>query len=373
VKKTIITGIVVAIFLYLIAPFAMLLGPERLRDYIHRELIYKVITAKLTQGGKQDRQNALRLMDFVESHVLPHPAGSPVIDKHPLNDLVRGMGACDQMANTLITLARKGGIKGRLIFLYGYDSVSHHSVCDLYIDGKFRIFDPFIGSVFVDKEGDMATFNNMQTRGREFSLMRNTEAMALLDRINVIKSSYIEWNKLSKEESEKIDVFKDIYLRLYEPANEPKFFRVNYQQDCKRFALSRIMDSYYDIFGDIFLILFQELYFKLDNTNPFEKARLKHISFRYKDAIDEYTANTDTIKNSFLNTESTFFKGQAFWDAADYERAIWEYERLLKLRGFSDPRRRRVVLVYLVDACLRAGQLKKAEFYASQIDKGARL
>ncbi|MBL7068277.1 MAG: transglutaminase domain-containing protein [Candidatus Omnitrophica bacterium] len=362
-------ALMVLFVIFILAPFLMLLGPDRFRDYIHRELVYEVIVSKLTEGVKRDREKALILMDFVEAHVLPHPVGSRVIDKHPLNDLIRGMGSCDQMANTLITLARKANIKGRLIFLYGYDSVSHHSVCDLYIDGRFRIFDPFIGSVFVDKEDNMAGFRDMQNRGGEFSPMRNQKAMGALNRVEKIKSSYIEWNKLPKEKSADLDIFEDIYLRLYEPAYEPKFFRVNYKQDRKRFALSRIMDLYYNTLGDGFLILFQELYFKLDNTDPYTKARFKHLSFRYKDAISEYSVNIDAIEDKFLKTEEIFFMGQAFWDMGDYKKSILEYERLLKFRGFPDARRRRVILAYLIDACLRIREFEKTEFYRSQIEE----
>ena len=95
-------ALMVLFVIFILAPFLMLLGPDRFRDYIHRELVYEVIVSKLTEGVKRDREKALILMDFVEAHVLPHPVGSRVIDKHPLNDLIRGMGSCDQMANTLI-------------------------------------------------------------------------------------------------------------------------------------------------------------------------------------------------------------------------------------------------------------------------------
>jgi len=47
--------------------------------------------------------------------------------------------------------------------LRGYESVSHHTVCDIYIDSKYRIFDPDFGFVFYIQR-QIAAFDDIQQR-----------------------------------------------------------------------------------------------------------------------------------------------------------------------------------------------------------------
>lgn len=234
------------ILCFLMFPFTLLLGPERLRDYAHRELVYKVIASKVTKGAITDREKALRLMSYVATH-LSRP--TDIVDVHPLNDLIRGVGWCDQQANTLITLARKCGIKGHLIFLRGYDMISHHSVCDLHINGEWRIFDPFYDLIF-HKGNEIATFEDFQKRP------------------DTLYSKRFEELQLSEPEE------VERYFDLFEPTWEPTIFRDNFSQTRTRKIVSGIVDFYYTIFGDSFLWVYQSLYFKLADIDDATQERL---------------------------------------------------------------------------------------------------
>ena len=71
----------------------------------------------------------------------------------------------------------------------------------------------------------------------------------------------------------------------------------------QRNLVSSIIDKYYETFGEWFLIIFEELYFLVNDTPNFLKARLKHVSFRYKSAINDYDnilLNKNLIKSSSL-------------------------------------------------------------------------
>ncbi|NQT06182.1 MAG: hypothetical protein HQ575_01430 [Candidatus Omnitrophica bacterium] len=336
----------IVILLFLIAsllPFGTLLGPKVLRDYINRELAHKVIAEKVTQGAKSDEEKAIRLFDYLCTHIFK-VSNVYAVNEFPLNDILRGSAYCDQQANTLLWLARKAGIKGRLIFLRGYDEASHHSVCDLYIDGKYRIFDPYYAIIFYDNDGAIATFEDIQKRDKAIR-SDAFEAMQL----------YSGYNPAN-------------YYRLYEPTYRPT---IN-TKDIKRILASEFISLYYDLFGDVFVILFQESYFRLWDIRPFFRGRLKHMAFRLDEAIADYTiAISDAKSSDLIRSEAAFYRAQAIWDKGDYNRAILEFNKFSK----EHPRSRWDVAAqfYLGNSYERLNDFDKAKpFYLKAVRPGQR-
>lgn len=340
-KKILTLIIVLSFFIFILIPFVPLFGPDLLRDYTHKELVYKVITSKLTNGNSSDREKSLKLFYYVHTHLFV-PENVKTVDKHPLNDLIRGIGRCDQQSNTLITLARKVSIKGRLIFLRGYDKVSHHSVSELYVDGKYRIFDPLYGYIFFTDGQNIATFSDIQNKKVE---KRSEQFDAML-----FFNKELEANN---------------YLRFYEAINKFIVFRTNFNKDLKRVLISGLIDFYYDIFGDLFLVSFQEFYFKLVDVDLFLRARLKHLSFRFESAITDYNEIINTNRNNFLKSESRFFKAQAFWYMEDFNACILTLEKLLK--EYSQTRWKTPIYFYLGSSYENIKNVNKAKFYYSKI------
>ncbi len=335
-------SVVLFLIFLIVAPFTLLLGPTQLRDYIHRELVYKAIADKVTQGTKSDKEKALKLSYYVHTHLFT-PAGAKVVDMHPMNDLLRGIGWCDQQANTFITLARKVNIKGRLIFLRGYDMISHHSVCDLYLEEEYRIFDPYLGVTFLNEEGKIATFADIQNEDRTVK-SKQFEALCLF---------------------QKDDQLLADFFRLFEPTHAPTIFRDNFSSDLKRRLLSGLADFYYDVFGNLFLITFQECYFKLADIGPFLKARFEHLAFRFKQAIKSYDKIIDAADDKFRKSESMFFKGQAFWDGKRYNESITAFNKLLE--EFPQTRWKNEIMFYLGDSYENIGKYDMAKVYYSRV------
>ena len=348
-KNTRLFGLIgILSVLIFFGPFITLFGPARLRDYVHKELVYKVITSRLAKKDASPKKKALALFEYVHTHLFSIKA--KVIDEHPLNDLIRGIGWCDQQANTLITLARKARINGHLIFLRGYDRISHHSVCELFIDGKYCIFDPYFGFVFFTPEKNIATFGDIQDRNVEIS-SKQFDALEILRNQDPFPTPGAYEPRA--------------YFRLYEKTYEPLLFRSNYQTELKRFLLAGLIDLYYDVFGNAFLLLYQESYFKLSNIPPLAKARLKHLSFRFKSAIHDYNHIAEIFGNDFEKSESIFFKGQALWDMQDYSTSIRELQKLL--RDYPDTRWKDVAFYYLANSYENLKDFEKARFYYSKI------
>ncbi len=101
-----------------------------------------------------------------------------------------GQGYCDEQCNTLLSLVNTLKLKGRLIFLYGKDSISHHSVCEIKIDNQYCMFDPFYGIIIRDKYGKIVCVKS------------------IVDRIKLIKST-------PKNSEISINEYKALYSKKY--------------------------------------------------------------------------------------------------------------------------------------------------------------
>ena len=353
-KKSGVKKWFIFLFIAFIFPLITLIGPSRLREGILRHLTYKVIAGKLTDGITSDREKALRVFHYVHQHLYTPPSSKPA-GKSILEVLTRNIAWCDQQADILAVLARKFWVNGGWVALYGFDEISHHSVCVLDIDDKYRMFDPMNGYVFFTKENEIATLKDIQDKNKK------------------LKSEQFQAMQSLRGD----DVFK--YFKLYEPA---------YKWDVhipRTPIWLKYIDYYYDIFGDAFLVLFQELYFKVTDTDLFRKARLKHLSFRFESAITDYTyiiknecaiqsgillIDYKSITKDIMKAEAMFFRGQAYWDMRNYNKCIISLQEFIK--EFPDNRWERLTYFYLGDCYEKLGESGKAKAFYSRSVMGPR-
>jgi tetratricopeptide (TPR) repeat protein len=265
-----------------------------------------------------------------------------VINTGFLKYLIKGTAHCDQQVRTLIDLAKKADLKARLLFLRGYDSISHHSVCEIYLDGKFRVFDSDYGYVFRNHHNEIATFLDIQKHGRKLK-SEKLDALLFLNK----DFSTVE------------------YFRLYEPTYEFTVAKTNFKIRKGRMFRAGVIDLYYNIFGQPFLVHLLDLYFKVEKVEPFLRARLKHLLGRFQSAITDYNICLNENKNIFIVSEGLFFTGQLFWDMQDFNRCISTFEQLL--REYPDNRWIEEIYFYLGDAYEHIKEIAKARFYYSKI------
>lgn len=341
--RILIVSLIIFVFLVLSNPLIwVLFGSTHLRAKVIEQIVYKALISKLTLPSSSETEKMIELFDYVDTHVF-HKTNMDDSPFHVdlLKPLIRGTGYCDEQAGTLIALAAKEKIKGRLLYLRGYDSVSHHTVCDLYIDGKFRIFDPDYGYIFFsDKE--IATFFDIQKKGSKLSS----------EKIKALR--YI-----------KRDFDPSGYFRLYEPKHPFIVARTNYNVRFSKALRAKTIDFYYEIFGDRFLIYLQDLYFKLDDVDTFVRARIEHLSFRFQDALNNYNNIIEKNKDTLSRSEALFFKAQLFWDMKSYNNSISAFKRLLRI--YSENRWIHEVYFYLGNSYENLSQFDKAKMYYSKI------
>lgn len=159
--RTVVVIVLVALILFVSAPFLTLLLGNSLRDHVFREICYRIVFDKITVDCEDDRCVALKVFEFASAEIAIPEQHEVLMDLSPMEIIADGYGWCDQQANVMITLAGLGGINGDLLFLFGYDSLSHHSVCELEVDGKYRLFDPFYHASFRTSTGQLAGLNDL--------------------------------------------------------------------------------------------------------------------------------------------------------------------------------------------------------------------
>ena len=145
----------------LLGPFVSVLASASLRDFLYRELSYIMIADRVI-GNERNPENVAKLLnDFVAENV--YPQGGPVLDTNSWNDLLRGIGWCDQDAWLLGTLLATRDIHGRMLFLTG-----GHVVTEVFIDDDWRVFDPYYGLTY-SSGSSLATYRDL-TRAPALSI-----------------------------------------------------------------------------------------------------------------------------------------------------------------------------------------------------------
>ena len=118
------------------------------------------IAKKNTRSANSEEEKVLQLYTYVCKKI-KKPNYKQVYDTTIFGfngqHLYSGFGFCDEQCNTLLSLANTLNIKGRLIFLLGNDTISHHSVCEIKVANHYGMFDPFYQITQKNNEGKIAS------------------------------------------------------------------------------------------------------------------------------------------------------------------------------------------------------------------------
>ncbi len=76
---------------------------DRVRERLYTEIGYERVLDQALSDPETAEQTLLQLMAFVHSELLAE--GGPIVDTYAWNDLVRGIGWCDQQATAVAVLA----------------------------------------------------------------------------------------------------------------------------------------------------------------------------------------------------------------------------------------------------------------------------
>ena len=144
-------------------------------------------------------------------------------------------------------------IDGRIIFLYGNDTISRHTVCELKVKGKYRVFCPLFHKVFYTKQMNLASINDIQNDNlinRKISISKG---------FNFNEKSYYELF------SRKIP-YKVFNTNKKNPSTENSFGDLYFKK-------------WYFVFGDFGLKPYMYLMYKLSHTSVSDQKRINELLF----------------------------------------------------------------------------------------------
>lgn len=233
-NKLIIAGTLLAIIFYFLPFFLLGLGQNQ-RDVFFQEYLLNILYGRLTKDAQSDTDKVMKCVDFV-NHQIAIPKKDILVEL-PLEVLVNGFGYCNEQTKLLMRLVEKGDFESTLVHLYGYDTISHHTVCEIKIADKFLLFDPFHKLYFNDDKGDLATIKDIQNN--TFTPLPDTPELPAG------------------------------YLKLFAKKNPYRIHRRN--------NIHKKIDGWYYLHKDYFLKPYLYLYFFMDGSDEQKRQRLMQV------------------------------------------------------------------------------------------------
>ena len=229
--------ILLGLAILILFPFITLLLPSRPRDYFCNEMSLQILYKKITENDSDDSSRVMSIYHFTTSTMKVPPKSLKPKTLFPFQLLLEGTAYCDQQSNIMLSLAEKGNIKGNLIFLNGFDSISHHSVCEIMMGREYKMFDPLYKKTFLSPDGNIASIKNIQD-----SVIQYPESM---------------------------DGLPDFYFRLYEKKFPYKICKSN-ELSPMRSLVAVSIKLWLTLFDQTLLKIYYQLYF---HTSPDFKSR----------------------------------------------------------------------------------------------------
>lgn len=131
----------------------------KILDFMDRHYNYKNLVVNILAGTRDENDKAVKIFDWVVSHVQKKPRELSVIDDHPLNILIRGYGMQDQLEDIFTILCTYAGLDAI------FKSFKNHSggvyyVSLIKINGRWRPLSAS-GGVYATRDGAVASVGDI--------------------------------------------------------------------------------------------------------------------------------------------------------------------------------------------------------------------
>lgn len=112
---------------------------------ITNEIVNVANSILADKGNLSPHQKVVAFMDFIADFEVGIASNSS-----PEATVNERIGACGTFTNLLLALAATQGINGRIISLGNYPTDDGHAVAELWINGKWSVYDPTYASYYTD-------------------------------------------------------------------------------------------------------------------------------------------------------------------------------------------------------------------------------
>ena len=163
----------------------------KLFDFFDRHYNYIRLEKQITAGAKTDEEKVLRIFEWTHRNIKPAPEGYPIIDDHVWSIIVRGYGVGDQFSDVFTTLCNYSGIEAFFSAMYAQDRRKQMTLSFCRLKTGWAIFDPYHGVYFKNKDGIIATVDEIKKENWEAIYIddagRGTDFKSLFNDLGNIK------------------------------------------------------------------------------------------------------------------------------------------------------------------------------------------
>lgn len=302
--KAVVIVLIVIAGLIIFSPFISLLLPQKLTNHTYYRLLYHVIVDKETRSVFSEDEKVSKLFDYAVNHEFGQ--GAPYKCK-PAESLIYAEAYCDFQARTLNALLGIAGIKSRYAMLLDKDGISPHTLNEVFLDGKWCVFDTAINVIFTGALGDKLTLEDLSENP---NLIYSNEKMAALKNYN--KDEYTN--------------VASVYSRVIPiPAQPRRSTPIVYQNH----VFDYVADMYFKIFRYRFFNLYQGLYlkfktgnFKSKDARVFFWARNYHLAYRRSLALKYYSQLESEFPEGTFAKDGLFFIGMLNFEKNNLEESV---------------------------------------------------
>ena len=128
-------------------------------DFVQRDTSYARLVQRLVSEEMSAESRALTLFDWTRKNIRDTPAGFPVVDDHVSHIIIRGYGESDQQTDVFTTLTTYAGVPA--FWTLTQPPSPELILSFVWIDGRWRVFDVANGIVFRNRNGALATVEEL--------------------------------------------------------------------------------------------------------------------------------------------------------------------------------------------------------------------
>ncbi len=114
------------------------------------------LVRKITEDLKNDEERVLKIFEWTYRNIKEQPSSLPIIDDHVWHIIVRGYGVHDQYSDVFSTLCNYAGVDAFFTKVLTKDAKQGIILSFVKTENKWRVFDPYRGVYFKDRNGKMA-------------------------------------------------------------------------------------------------------------------------------------------------------------------------------------------------------------------------
>lgn len=147
----------------------------KLLDFMDRHYNYSYLVHNIIKDSDTDKEKVLKLFEWTQNNLRRLPEGFSIIDDHAWNIIIRGYGVSDQFSDVFTTLCNYAGIPAYFKKIYQKNSDLITVFSFVKVKKRWRVFDPYRGAYFTDRNGDFADIDDFRNNNWQLQVLTEKE------------------------------------------------------------------------------------------------------------------------------------------------------------------------------------------------------